>query len=323
MQKLILQRIVQLIPVVFLSTALVFAVIRIAPGDPAVAQFGPRASDARYAEAIQSYRHELGLDRPIYVQYLLWLKQVARGNFGESIRSEHPVLELIVDKLPASLELMFAGILLGLVFGIPLAIISALKRHTIIDHIASVVSVFGMAIPGFWLGMLLLWVFALRLKWLPASGFTPLTEDPVQNLRQLIMPAVTLGVYELALVTRFLRAELVEVLNADYVRTARSKGLHERLVVTRHALKNAALPLVTVIALEIGYLFGGVVVVEQVFGWSGLGWLIFQAISNRDYPIIQAVVVLIAVAYSVSNLLADILYVYLNPRIRYDRKTNS
>jgi peptide/nickel transport system permease protein len=319
-QKLILQRIWQLVPVILLSTVLVFTVIRLAPGDPAVAQFGPRASDSRYAEAIDAYRRELGLDKPILVQYVLWLRQIVRGNFGESIRSQQPVTEMILQKLPASLELMFAGILFGMVLGIPLAIISALNRKTAIDSLAGAISVAGMAIPGFWLGMLLLWIFALRLKWLPASGYTPFGENPGQNLRQLVMPAVTLGVYELALVTRFLRSELVEIMSADYIRTARSKGLRERWVVIRHALKNAAIPLVTVIALEIGYLFGGVVVVEQVFGWSGMGWLIFQAISNRDYPVIQAVVVLIAVAYSVSNLLADILYVYLDPRIRYDTK---
>jgi peptide/nickel transport system permease protein len=320
-QKLIIQRILQFIPVVLLSTILVFTVVRMAPGDPATAQFGPRASDARYADAIRAYRQQLGLDKPIYVQYLLWLKQVVRGNFGESIRSQIPVTELILQKLPATLELMLAGMLFGLVFGVPLGIIAAVKRGTFIDNVASVISVIGMAIPGFWLGMLLLWVLALQFKLLPASGYTPLSEDPGENLRQLIMPAITLGVYELALVTRFLRAEMVEVMNADYIRTARAKGQFERLVIARHALKNALLPLVTILALEVGYLLGGVVVVEQVFGWSGMGWLIFQAISNRDYPVIQGVVVLIAVGYTISNLLADILYGYLDPRIRYDSRS--
>jgi peptide/nickel transport system permease protein len=318
--RLIIQRLLQFIPVILLSTALVFTVVRLAPGDPAVAQFGPRASDARYAEAIQAYRHQLGLDQPIYVQYVLWLNQVIRGNFGDSIRSQIPVTGLVLQKLPATLELMGAGILFGLIFGIPLGVIAALKRGTKIDAIASIISVTGLAIPGFWLGMLLLWVFALRLRWLPGSGYTPISEDLGQNLRQLIMPAITLGVYELALVTRFLRAEMVEVMSADYIRSARAKGLRERLVVARHALKNAMIPLVTVIALEIGYLLGGVVVVEQVFGWSGIGWLVFQAISNRDYPVIQGIVVLIAVGYSVSNLLADIIYSYLDPRVRYESR---
>ena len=320
-QRLIVKRIVQFIPVVLLSTVLVFTIVRLAPGDPAAAQFGPRASDARYADAIRAYREQLGLDKPIIVQYFLWLNQVVRGNFGESIRSEQPVMSMIAEKLPATLELLIAGILFGLVFGIPLGMIAALKPQSIINSLASLISVIGMAIPGFWLGMLLLWVFALRLKWFPASGYTPFTEDAGQNLKQLIMPAITLGVYELALVTRFLRAEMVEVLNADYIRTARAKGLRERMVVIRHALKNALSPLVTVIALEVGYLLGGVVVVEQVFGWSGIGWLVFQAISNRDYPVIQGIVVLIAVGYSVSNLLADIIYGYLDPRVRYDSKS--
>ena len=321
MQRLILQRLLQFIPVILLSTALVFTVVRLAPGDPAVAQFGPRASDARYAEAIQAYRRQLGLDQPIFVQYLLWLNQVIRGNFGESIRSQYPVTELVLQKLPATLELMGAGILFGLAFGIPLGVIAALKRGTKVDAIASVISVTGLAVPGFWLGMLLLWVFALRLRWLPGSGYTPISEDLGQNLRQLVMPAITLGVYELALVTRFLRAEMVEVMSADYIRSARAKGLRERLVVIRHALKNAMVPLVTVIALEMGYLLGGVVVVEQVFGWSGIGWLVFQAISNRDYPVIQGIVVLIAVGYSASNLLADIIYSYLDPRIRFQSRS--
>jgi peptide/nickel transport system permease protein len=213
---------------------------------------------------------------------------------------------------------MFAGILFGLVLGVPLAIVAARNRDSAINSVANVISVIGMAIPGFWLGMLLIWVFALQLKLLPASGYTPFTEDPVDNLRKLIMPAITLGVYELALVTRFLRAEMVEVLNSDYIRTARAKGVRERLVMSRHALKNALIPLVTIIALEIGYLLGGVVVVEQVFGWPGIGWLIFQAISNRDYPIVQGIVILIAVGYSISNLLADIIYGYLDPRIHYE-----
>ena len=297
---------------------LVFTVVRLAPGDPAAAQFGPRASDARYAEAIEAYRRKLGLDKPIPVQYVLWLRQVVQLDFGESIRSEQPVSEVILEKLPATLQLMFAGILFGLVFGIPLAIVAARNRDSAINSVANVISVIGMAIPGFWLGMLLIWVFALQLKVLPASGYTPLTEDPVDNLRKLLMPAITLGVYELALVTRFLRAEMVEVLNSDYIRTARAKGIRERLVMSRHALKNALIPLVTILALEIGYLLGGVVVVEQVFGWPGIGWLVFQAISNRDYPIIQGVVVLIAVGYSMSNLLADIVYGFLDPRIHYE-----
>ena len=318
MQRLIIRRVLQFIPVILLSTMLVFTVVRLAPGDPAAAQFGPRASDARYAEAIEAYRRKLGLDNPIPVQYVLWLRQVVQLDFGESIRSEQPVSEVILEKLPATLQLMFAGILFGLVFGIPLAIVAARNRDSAINSVANVISVIGMAIPGFWLGMLLIWVFALQLKVLPASGYTPLTEDPVDNLRKLLMPAITLGVYELALVTRFLRAEMVEVLNSDYIRTARAKGIRERLVMSRHALKNALIPLVTILALEIGYLLGGVVVVEQVFGWPGIGWLVFQAISNRDYPIIQGVVVLIAVGYSMSNLLADIVYGYLDPRIHYE-----
>lgn len=318
MQRLIIRRILQFIPVILLSTVLVFTVVRLAPGDPAAAQFGPRASDARYAEAIEAYRRKLGLDKPIPVQYVLWLRQVVQLDFGESIRSEQPVTEVILEKLPATLELMLAGILFGLVVGVPLAIVAARNRDSAINSVANVISVIGMAIPGFWLGMLLIWIFALQLKVLPASGYTPLTEDPVDNLRKLIMPAFTLGVYELALVTRFLRAEMVEVLNSDYIRTARAKGIKERMVMSRHALKNALIPLVTIIALEIGYLLGGVVVVEQVFGWPGIGWLIFQAISNRDYPIVQGIVILIAVGYSISNLLADIIYGYLDPRIHYE-----
>jgi peptide/nickel transport system permease protein len=311
----------QFIPVILLSTVLVFTVVRLAPGDPAAAQFGPRASDARYAEAVEAYRRQLGLDKPIPVQYVLWLRQVVQLDFGESIRSEQPVTQVILEKLPATLELLFAGILFGLVFGVPLAIVAARNRDSAINSVANIISVAGMAIPGFWLGMLLIWVFALQLKVLPASGYTPLTEDPLDNLRKLIMPAITLGVYELALVTRFLRAEMVEVLNSDYIRTARAKGMRERLVMSRHALKNALIPLVTIIALEIGYLLGGVVVVEQVFGWPGIGWLIFQAISNRDYPLIQGIVILIAVGYSMSNLLADIIYGYLDPRIHYESQS--
>lgn len=320
MFKLIAKRLLQFIPVLLISTILVFSIVRLTPGDPAEIQFGPRASDARYAEAVQLYREELGLDKPIIIQYFLWLKNVLRGNFGDSIRSGQPVLELILEKLPPTLELLFAGILIGLVFGISLAIIAGLRKGSLIDSGASIISVSGLAIPGFWLGMILLWIFALRLKWLPASGYVPFTEDPIGNIKRLIMPVITLGVYEIAIVTRFLRAEIIEVLHTDYVRTARSKGLPERIVVLRHILKNSMIPLITVIALEIGYLLGGVVVVEQIFGWSGMGWLIFHAISNRDYPVIQGIVVLIAVGYASANLLADIIYGFLDPRIRLGSK---
>jgi len=321
MAKFIFRRILQFIPIILLSTVLVFTIVRLTPGDPVEVQFGPRASDARYAESIESYRRELGLEKPIIIQYFLWLKNVVQGDFGESIRSQQPVLDLILEKLPATLELLFAGILIGLIFGIPFAIIAGLNKGSLIDSSVSIISVSGLAIPGFWLGMILLWIFALKLKWLPASGHVPFFEDPVENLKRLIMPAITLGVYEIALVTRFLRAEIVEVVQTDYIRFARVKGLSGRVVIGRHILKNAMLSLVTIIALEIGYLLGGVVVVEQVFGWPGIGWLAYQAITNRDYPIIQAIVVLIAVGYALTNLIADILYGYLDPRMRIGAKS--
>ncbi|HBG74903.1 MAG: hypothetical protein A2X25_07620 [Chloroflexi bacterium GWB2_49_20] len=316
MGKLIVQRLMQFIPVVLLSTVIVFTIIRLAPGDPVSMQFGTYASDARMTEAVAAYRKQLGLDQPIVIQYFYWLKEIAKGNFGNSIQNQIPVLTLIARKLPSTLELMAGGLFFGIVLGIPLAIIAALKRGSFIDSFASILSVIGLAVPGFWFGMLLIWIFSLKFKLLPSSGFIPFSENPVQNIKFLIMPALTLGVYELAVVTRFLRAEIIDVLRSDYVRTARAKGVTEKKVILRHVLKNSMIPLVTVIALEIGYLLGGVVVIEQVFSWSGMGWLIVQAIGNRDLPIIQAIVVLIAIGYSFANLLADIIYGYLDPRIR-------
>ena len=213
---------------------------------------------------------------------------------------------------------MFAGILFGLVFGIPLAIVAARNRDSAINSVANVISVIGMAIPGFWLGMLLIWVFALQLKVLPASGYTPLTEDPVDNLRKLLMPAITLGVYELALVTRFLRAEMVEVLNSDYIRTARAKGIRERLVMSRHALKNALIPVVTIVGLQFGSLLGGAVTIETVFGRQGLGRILVDSVLARDYPMIQGCVLLAAVTYVSVNLIVDLAYAWIDPRITYE-----
>ncbi len=296
---------------------IVFTVVRLTPGDPAEVQFGPRANDPRFAEALQALRHKMGLDKPIPMQYFIWLGHMARGDLGTSIRSGRPVLEMILRKLPATLELIAGGLFFGLLFGLPIGLLSGLKYRSFLDRFSSLLSWLGLAVPVFWLGLLLILIFAVHFRWLPASGYVPLTEDPWENIRHLIMPAISLGVYELALFSRFLRAEIIDVMRENYIRTARAKGLGEQGVVLLHALKNALIPLITIIGLEIGYLLGGSVVIEQVFGWSGVGWLALQAINNRDYPLIQGIVLLLALGYSVTNLLVDIAYAYVNPRIRF------
>jgi peptide/nickel transport system permease protein len=242
-----------------------------------------------------------------------------RGDFGVSSKSGDAVTSLLSQKAPATLELVLAAVLFGLCVAIPLGTTSALHRNGALDLLGRTLTLCGLAIPVYWLGLLLLLLFAVKLGWLPVSGYVPFTDDPVGNLKHLILPMVSVGVFELALFTRFLRAEMVGVLRQDYIRTARAKGLRRRTVVRRHGLRNGLIPLITVVGLELGTLIGGVVIVEQVFGWSGLGWLALQAINDKDYPVLQGVVLVFAAGVAVANLLADLAYAVVDPRIRAAR----
>jgi peptide/nickel transport system permease protein len=308
--------------VLFAASLLVFVVVRLTPGDPAVVQLGIHAGDPRMASELQAIRVELGLNRPVPVQYVIWLGRIIRGNFGVSSSSNIGVGTIILQKLPASIELIVAGLLLGLLIALPLSILSALNHNTWIDRLVSVTVVCGIAIPVFWLGLLLILLFSVHFGWLPPGGYTPFFDNPWLNLRELAMPATSLALYEAALFTRFLRAELLDVLQQDYVRVAEAKGLPTWLIMGRHVLKNALISLLTVLGLEIGALFSNTLINEQIFGWSGVGWLTYQAINSRDYALLQGVVLVIAVIFSFSNLLTDIAYAFVNPRIRFHSAPN-
>ena len=316
MGRYLLRRFLQVIPVLFIISLTVFVAMQLAPGDPAATLMGREAAKPENKAALERLRHEMGLDKPIFTQYLIWAGDAIRGDFGESNRSGRPVTEMIAGRVPASVELVVVTFLIALVFSLPLGIAAALKQKSWLDNGIMSFAVAGVAIPGFWLGLALILVFSVKLGWLPASGYVPFFEDPLESLKRALMPAMTLSVYLIATFTRFLRAEMVEVLNEDYIRTAVAKGLSGWIVVSRHALKNAFIPLLTVMGIEAGGLLGGVVILEQVFGWSGIGWLTLQAVYNRDYPLVQGAVVLIAVFYTVINFFVDVGYAYLNPRIR-------
>jgi len=316
MLRVLLPRLAQAIAVLLFSSMIVFVVIRLAPGDPAVVELGPQAEDPRYQAMIEAKHKELGLDKPIPVEYLMWLRRVVTGDLGVSARNKRPVWDLIMEKLPATLLLVAGGMTFALVVAFLLGIPAALRHGSVVDGLVRVITLLGVAVPPFWLGLLLLLLFAVNLKVLPASGYVPIWEDPVQALRHLILPAISLGAYEMAAFTRFLRAQMLEVTSQDYIRTAEAKGLSMMAVISRHALRNAVLPLLTVVGLEVGLQLGGTVIIEQIFGWPGIGWLALQAINNRDYPLIQGIVLLAAVFVTMSNLTVDILYGFLDPRMR-------
>jgi peptide/nickel transport system permease protein len=279
-------------------------------------KMGREAARPENKPKLEALRREMGLDRPIPVQYLFWLRDVARGDFGDSLRSKRPTLDLFLQKLPATLELVAGATFFAMAIAFPLGILAALRRGTLLDRaVMSFVSA-GLAVPSFWFGLALILLFSVQLQWLPATGYVPFRDDPTENLKRLIMPSVTLGVYLSATLMRFLRADMIEVMAADYVRTARAKGLRERVVIIRHALKNALIPVLTIAGVEIGALLGGAVIIEQVFGWSGIGWLTVQAIFDRDYPLVQTSVLFVAVGLTLMNLVVDLLYGLINPRLR-------
>ncbi len=311
-----LRRLLQIVPVLLLMSMVVFAAMQLAPGDPAVMRMGRAAARPENQAALEQLRREMGLDKPIWVQYGIWLSAAVRGDFGLSNRSERPVIEMIGARLPASLELIAASLCLSLLVSLPLGILAALWHRSLLDRLVMTFSMAGVAVPGFWMGLLLILIFAVRLGWLPPSGYVPFWESPAESLRRVLLPAATLSFYLIATFTRFLRADMIEVLNEDYVRTAKAKGLTRRLRIRRHALPNALMPMVTVMGLEIGGLLGGMVIVEQVFGWSGVGWLTLQAIYNRDYPLVQGAIVLMVLFYALVNFVVDIAYAFLNPQIR-------
>ncbi len=309
----VLRRLVQTIPVLFLSSILVFSLIRFIPGDPAMLIAGPDA----LPEQVLAARKRLGLDRPLHVQYLIWLGQVLRGDLGVSILNGYPVIDLIRRKFGATLQLTAGGLLVALSLALPLGILSAIRRDSWWERITAVVVALGQAIPTFWLGILLVLVFSLQLKWLPPSGHVAFDQQPGLALRLMILPSLTLGFYSATVLTRFLKSSMLEVMDMDYVRTARTKGLREALITSRHVLKNALIPVVTVLGLQLGAFLGGAVVTESIFDWPGLGRLMLQAIGTRDYPVLQGTILFVVITFVCVTLITDLTYGFLDPRIRY------
>ena len=313
MARFVLHRLVATIPVLLLVTAGVFTLIHLTPGDPIDAMMA-ESVDASVKERL---RRDLGLDRPLYVQYAAWMGRLLQGDLGRSIRNQEPVIENVSRRIRPSLQLAALAMLVSLVVALPLGVLSAAKRNTPVDGVGTTFALFGICMPNFLLALLLIFLFGVRLRWLPISGYVDPLEEPLAGLRSLALPAVTLGLALAAVVTRTLRSSMLEALAEDYVRTARAKGLSERQVVVGHALKNALIPVVTVIGLQLGTLIGGAVITEYVFALPGVGRLVVDAVFARDYPLVQGVVLLIAVGFILSNLLVDLLYGWVDPRIRH------
>ncbi len=312
MAEVVLRRLLATVPVLLLVTAGVFALLHLTPGDPVDAMMAESAD----ASTKESLRRELGLDRPIAEQYAAWMGRLLRGDLGRSIRNGEPVLENVSRRIRPSLQLALLAMAIALTIAFPVAIASAVRHNTGVDRLGTTFALFGICMPNFLLALLLIFVFGVTLRWLPISGYLDPLEEGWSGLRSLILPAVTLGLALAAVITRTLRSSLLEALAEDYVRTARAKGLSEWVVIRGHVLKNALIPVVTVLGLQLGTLIGGAVITEYVFALPGIGRLVVDAVFARDYPLVQGVILLIALGFIVSNLLVDLLYGYIDPRIR-------
>jgi peptide/nickel transport system permease protein len=313
MFRFVLGRLAAIIPVLVLVTAGVFFLIHLTPGDPIDAMMAESVDPTVKAELSR----QLGLDQPIHVQYVRWMRGLLRGDLGRSIRNNQPVVEDVGHRLRPSLQLALLAMLIALVVACPLGILSAARRNTPVDGAGTTFALIGICMPNFLIALLLIFLFGVTLRWLPVSGYTDPFEDPVNGLRSLAMPAITLGFALAAVIMRTLRSSLIEALSEDYVRTGRAKGLSERTILGRHALKNSLIPVVTVLGLQLGGLIGGAVITEYVFALPGVGRLVVDAVFARDYPLVQGVVLLIALGYILTNLVVDLVYGWLDPRIRY------
>jgi peptide/nickel transport system permease protein len=313
MTTYILRRVLQAVPVLLVVSVVVFILMRLIPGDPALSLMGMEATE----EQLVAVRHAWGLDQPLYIQYLYWMRHMLTGDLGESYFSRMSVSMLISQKFPATVELTFISMTLALLIGIPAGIIAAVKRNSLVDYLTTTVVLFGISFPDFWLGILLILLFALTLGWLPPLGHVAFGENPLQNLRYVILPSATLGLILASPIMRFLRSGMLDVLSEEYIRVARAKGLKESAVLVRHALKNAAIPTVTLVGVQVASLLGGTAIVETVFAWPGVGWLLVNAVVQRDYAVIQALVMMMAGLFVLINLLVDVLYAALDPRIRF------
>ncbi len=316
MTAYILRRLLQMPLVLLLVTAALFFMIHLLPGDPVYALVGDTGQGLDHA-AMQSLRHKLGLDQPVPVQYIKWVGGLLHGDLGRSALSHQPVDTQIVHRIPTTSQLGLVALLIGVLIGIPAGVIAAVRRGTWIDAGVTGIAMFGIAVPSFWLAMLFIWLFVVVLRWLPASGFVSIASNPVSALRYLILPATALGLTLSGSIMRYTRSSVLEVLNQDYIRTARAKGLLERRVIMRHALRNALLPIVTIMGLQLGALLAGSVIIESMFAIPGLGRLAIDAIGGRDYPVLQGVVLFFTLIVLAVSLLTDLLYAVVDPRIKY------
>jgi peptide/nickel transport system permease protein len=312
MAAYILRRLVLLLPVILVVGVVVFALVHVTPGDPAAVILGDRATP----EQIAQLRDELGLNDPLPVQFVRWFGGVLRFDFGDSIFMGKPVTRALLDRAQPTILLTFYALCVQIVIGVPTGVMAAIRHNSLLDRALTLVAISGATVPTFFLGILLILFFAVRLHWLPSGGYTPLTEDPVAHFKGMLLPAFSLGFSSAGLLARLVRSSMLDVLREDYVRTAFAKGLPERFVVVRHALRNALIPSLTVIGTSMGALLGGAVVTETVFTIPGMGRLVVQSIARRDYPVIQGAVMTIAMTYVLVNLLVDLLYVYADPRVR-------
>ncbi|MCC6942972.1 MAG: ABC transporter permease [Thermomicrobiales bacterium] len=311
----VIRRLVGLIPVLLGITLVVFFLMQLLPGDVAQAMLGLTARP----EDVERLRQALGLNEPIYIQYLKWLSHVLRGDFGISLQQRTEVLPFILERFKNTLILTVAATIISLLIGLPTGIISATRQYSIFDRVSMIIALFGNSMPAFWLGLMSILIFSLRLGWFPTGGMYPVVGDETfaELIRHLVLPAVTLGAASAAITARITRSSMLEIIRQDYVRTARAKGLNERAVLTGHTLKNALLPILTVISFQFGFLLGGAVLTETVFSWPGIGLALYNAISFRDYPIVQGGVLVVAVSFVIVNLITDLLYSLIDPRIRY------
>ena len=310
----VLRRLVGALPVLLVISLGTFALMSVILGDPVLLIVG---QDASVDEAtLERMRAELGLNRPLPIQYLDWLRHVVVGDFGRSLRSPLPVSESVLARLPVTVELTVLALSLAMLTGLPLGIAAALRPGSRFDLTISGLAVVGLSIPNFWLGIILIFVFALKLRWFPSAGYVPFTEDPAQNLKLMVLPSLTLAAAYVGTIIRYTRSVMIDVMSQDYVQTARAKGLARVAVVGRHAFRNGLIPIVTVISLELAGLFGGAVVTETIFSLPGVGMLLIRSILGRDLPMVQGVVMFVAVAVVITNLFADIAYAYLDPRVR-------
>ncbi|MCC5908817.1 MAG: ABC transporter permease [Clostridiaceae bacterium] len=302
----IAKRLLQAIPVIFLVTVITFSLIHLMPGDPAIMRAGEDATP----EQVEAIREAMGLNEPIYQQYLSWVTGLMRGDLGHSLQDGRPVFPTLIQRLPATLYLVLASFVVSIAIGVPVGILSAVKQNTFIDSFARGFALLGISLPSFWFGLMMMLLFSYRLQWLPASGSG--------TLHHIVMPALALGMASAGLITRMTRSAMLEVLKQDYIRTARSKGLRAQIVIYKHALKNALLPVVTVIGLQLGYRLGGSVIVEQVFAYPGIGRFAYNRLLARDYPMIMGNLFIFAMIFIFVNIITDIIYGFLEPRIRYD-----